>query len=112
MTQFNAAALDASIDPLGPADDLVETVIVPRARDLGGFEVRRVLPPPQRQMVGPFIFFDQMGPAEFLTGEGHRRPAAPAYRPRHRHLPVRAARSCTATAWARCRRSRPATSTG
>jgi redox-sensitive bicupin YhaK (pirin superfamily) len=41
--------------------DSIETVIVPRARDLGGFEVRRVLPSRTRQMVGPFIFFDQMG---------------------------------------------------
>ena len=48
----------------------VETVIVPRARDLGGFEVRRALPSSRRQMVGPFIFFDQMGPSEFLLGEG------------------------------------------
>jgi redox-sensitive bicupin YhaK (pirin superfamily) len=51
-------------------DPSIEAVIVPRARDLGGFEVRRALPAPQRQMVGPFIFFDQMGPAEFLTGKG------------------------------------------
>ena len=50
--------------------DAIETVIVPRTRDLGGFEVRRALPAPQRQMVGPFIFFDQAGPAEFLTGQG------------------------------------------
>lgn len=50
--------------------DSIDTVIVPRARDLGGFEVRRALPAPQRQMVGPFIFFDQMGPAEFITGQG------------------------------------------
>lgn len=50
--------------------DLIETVIVPRARDLGGFEVRRALPSAHRQMVGPFIFFDQMGPAEFLIGNG------------------------------------------
>ena len=50
--------------------DSIETLIIPRARDLGGFEVRRALPAPQRQMVGPFIFFDQMGPAEFLTGGG------------------------------------------
>jgi redox-sensitive bicupin YhaK (pirin superfamily) len=50
--------------------DLIETLIVPRARDIGGFEVRRALPAPKRQMVGPFIFFDQMGPAEFLTGQG------------------------------------------
>ena len=48
----------------------IETLIVPRARDLGGFEVRRALPAPKRQMVGPFIFFDQMGPAEFLDGGG------------------------------------------
>ncbi|MDC0736738.1 pirin family protein [Cognatishimia sp. SS12] len=48
----------------------IETLIVPRARDLGGFEVRRALPAPERQMVGPFIFFDQMGPAEFLTNDG------------------------------------------
>lgn len=62
-------ALDHVI-PLGDAVDAIETVIIPRARDLGGFEVRRALPSAQRQMVGPFIFFDQMGPAEFLTGQG------------------------------------------
>ena len=56
--------------PTGDAVDAIETVIVPRARDLGEFEVRRALPAPKRQMVGPFIFFDQMGPAEFVTGEG------------------------------------------
>lgn len=49
---------------------VLEQVIVPRARDLGGFEVRRALPAQGRQMVGPFIFFDQMGPAEFLIGKG------------------------------------------
>ncbi len=62
-------ALDPSI-PIGDAVDLIDTVIVARARDLGGFEVRRALPSATRQMVGPFIFFDQMGPAEFLTGQG------------------------------------------
>lgn len=50
--------------------DSIETLIIPRARDLGGFEVRRALPAPRRQMVGPFIFFDQMGPVEFVTGAG------------------------------------------
>ncbi len=50
--------------------DSIETIIVPRSRDLGGFEVRRALPSPQRQMVGPFIFFDQAGPADFVTGNG------------------------------------------
>ncbi len=52
------------------ASALIEQVIVPRARDLGGFEVRRALPSVGRKMVGPFIFFDQMGPAEFLLGSG------------------------------------------
>ncbi len=50
--------------------DSIETLIIPRARDLGGFEVRRALPSTRRQMVGPFIFFDQMGPAEFITEGG------------------------------------------
>ncbi len=61
------------IEPGNPDEigmDSIETLIVPRARDLGGFEVRRALPAPQRQMLGPFIFFDQMGPAEFITGKG------------------------------------------
>ena len=62
-------ALDPTC-PTGDAVDAIDTLIVARARDLGGFEVRRALPAPKRQMVGPFIFFDQMGPAEFLTGEG------------------------------------------
>jgi len=56
--------------PGGTAIDAIETLIVPRARDLGGFAVRRALPAPKRQMVGPFIFFDEMGPAEFVTGQG------------------------------------------
>ena len=50
--------------------DAIETLIIPRARDIGGFEVRRALPSTQRQMVGPFIFFDQVGPAEFLDAGG------------------------------------------
>ncbi|MBT8147914.1 MAG: pirin family protein [Gammaproteobacteria bacterium] len=48
----------------------VERVIVPREKDLGGFSVRRVLPVSGRQMVGPWIFFDHMGPANFPAGEG------------------------------------------
>ncbi len=50
--------------------DALDLVIVPRARDLGGFEVRRALPHAQRQMVGPFIFFDQFGPVQFIAGQG------------------------------------------
>lgn len=50
--------------------DALELVIVPRARDLGGFAVRRALPHGKRQMVGPFIFFDHFGPVQFLAGQG------------------------------------------
>ena len=48
----------------------IRHVVVPRAHDLGGFQVRRALPSAQTQMVGPFIFFDQMGPAEFDATSG------------------------------------------
>ena len=65
---WNPALTPGCPDEIGP--DAIETLIIPRARDLGGFEVRRALPAPKRQMVGPFIFFDQMGPAEFLTDQG------------------------------------------
>lgn len=47
--------------------DKLELVVVPRVRDLGdGFAVRRAMPNEKRQLVGPFIFFDQMGPMRFL----------------------------------------------
>jgi redox-sensitive bicupin YhaK (pirin superfamily) len=48
----------------------IERVIEPRPRDLGGFEVRRVLPAAGRNTVGPFIFFDHLGPAQFAAGAG------------------------------------------
>ena len=55
-------------DPI-PGDaascDAVEMVVVPRARDIGGMMVGRVLPSPAGQMIGPFIFFDRMGPVRF-----------------------------------------------
>lgn len=54
----------------GHANTDIETVVQPSPRDLGGFEVRRILPSAGRRMVGPFVFLDQMGPAEFLTGTG------------------------------------------
>ena len=51
--------------------DALDLIIVPRVRDLGdGFAVRRALPHGKRQMVGPFIFFDQMGPVQFIAGQG------------------------------------------
>ena len=48
---------------------MIEMVIEARRKDLGGFEVGRVLPFHARRMVGPFIFLDQMGPADFAPGE-------------------------------------------
>jgi redox-sensitive bicupin YhaK (pirin superfamily) len=49
---------------------MIELVIDQRRRDLGGFEVGRVLPFARRRMVGPFIFLDHMGPAAFEAGFG------------------------------------------
>lgn len=60
-------------DPLpgdAAAADALPIVIIPRVRDIGGFEVRRALPSAQRQMVGPFIFFDQWGPITVQAGQG------------------------------------------
>lgn len=48
----------------------IDMVIEPKSKDLGEFTVRRALPAPRRRMVGPFIFFDHMGPAEFVPGQG------------------------------------------
>ena len=48
----------------------IHLVIRPKEKDLGEFSVRRVLPSFEQQMVGPFIFFDHMGPAEFPPGKG------------------------------------------
>lgn len=47
---------------------MIDLVIDSRRRDLGGFEVGRVLPHAPRRMVGPFIFFDHMGPVDFAAG--------------------------------------------
>jgi redox-sensitive bicupin YhaK (pirin superfamily) len=47
---------------------MIDLVIDQRRKDLGGFEVGRVLPYAPRRMVGPFIFFDHMGPVEFQAG--------------------------------------------
>jgi len=50
---------------------MIETHIVPRIRDLGdGFQVRRALPDAKRRSVGPFVFFDQMGPTKLAPGTG------------------------------------------
>lgn len=50
------------------AADLIEQLIIPRTSDIGGFEVRRALPTAKRRLVGPFIFFDRMGPARLQAG--------------------------------------------
>src|SRR5437660_12520340 len=50
---------------------MLEALLVPRTRDLGGgFEVRRVLPAARKRAVGPFVFFDQMGPVALAPGKG------------------------------------------
>ncbi|MFV0280892.1 MAG: pirin family protein [Rhodoblastus sp.] len=56
-------------DPVSCA--AVETIVVPRERDLGdGFVVQRVLPAAGRRMVGPFIFLDHIGPVTIAPGKG------------------------------------------
>ena len=57
-------------DAKDPTPEEIEMVIVPRTGDIGGFEVLRALPFRNRRLVGPFVFWDQMGPGEFLTGQG------------------------------------------
>ena len=52
------------------ASDAIEQVIIPRTVDSNGFEIRRALPSARSRMVGPFIFFDQMGPAMLHSGKG------------------------------------------
>lgn len=52
-----------------PACDALELLIIPRTSDIGSLQVRRALPTAKRRLVGPFIFFDRMGPALFKAGE-------------------------------------------
>ena len=51
-------------------DDLILQTLTPTTHDLGGFKVHRTLPHRERTMVGPFLFFDQMGPAHLPPGQG------------------------------------------
>ncbi|MBZ9739171.1 MULTISPECIES: pirin family protein [unclassified Mesorhizobium] len=51
------------------ASDQIELMVIPNAKDIGGFEVRRALPTAKRRLVGPFIFFDRMGPAILRAGQ-------------------------------------------
>lgn len=68
MSFFHCPNADCSKPRDG--SELIEQVIVPRTRDIGGFEVGRVLPSNQRRTVGPFVFFDQMGLGHFQPGQG------------------------------------------
>lgn len=65
MTYFNADET-----PCTKRAGDVDIIIEPRPTDLGEFTVRRALPARERRMVGPFVFFDHMGPAEFPPGKG------------------------------------------
>jgi redox-sensitive bicupin YhaK (pirin superfamily) len=67
MSVLPATAPTCSGNPQVPA---IATIIDAKPRDLGGFSVRRVLPSLSRRLVGPFIFFDHMGPAELASGVG------------------------------------------
>ncbi|MBX8814086.1 pirin family protein [Pseudochrobactrum algeriensis] len=49
--------------------DAIETLIIPRTSEVGGLQVRRALPTAKRRLVGPFIFFDRMGPALLRAGQ-------------------------------------------
>src|SRR5258706_558485 len=60
-----------------PSCKALELVLAPKARDIGGFEVRRLLPALERRSVGPFVFFDQMGPAELAPRRGSDGPQRP-----------------------------------
>jgi redox-sensitive bicupin YhaK (pirin superfamily) len=50
--------------------DSIDRILKPHIQDLGGFQARRLLPHEHRMMVGPFIFFDHLGPAQFAPGHG------------------------------------------
>src|SRR5262245_21333163 len=66
-----AMSVQQSYEPkCGEADGPIELSIEARIRSLGEFNVRRVLPAAKRRMVGPFVFFDHMGPVDFPPGQG------------------------------------------
>jgi redox-sensitive bicupin YhaK (pirin superfamily) len=65
MSYFDCAA------PLcTPATGTIDLIVTPERKSLGEFSVARALPSLERTMVGPFIFFDHMGPADFAPGQG------------------------------------------
>ena len=66
----NAKSISADQNCRTAACDAVNWIIRPSEKDLGEFTVRRVLPSVKAPMIGPWIFFDHMGPAEFEAGNG------------------------------------------
>ena len=63
---------------------MIELVIDSRRRDLGGFEVGRVLPYAPHRMVGPFVFFDHMGPIDFAPARRARSSPSSSAKPSSR----------------------------
>jgi redox-sensitive bicupin YhaK (pirin superfamily) len=61
---------DREPEPMETASAVIDLVIEGRPRDLGGLTVRRALPSTLRRHVGPFVFFDHMGPVSFEAGAG------------------------------------------
>ena len=69
---MTAVSWQATTDPeciVESTDGPIDTVIVPRRRDVGGFDVMRALPAAERRAVGPFAFFDQFGPLQLIQGK-------------------------------------------
>jgi hypothetical protein len=70
-SEDGTVSIQPSLEPECVATDgAIELTIEARVRSLGELDVRRVLPAAERRMVGPFVFFDHMGPAVFPPGEG------------------------------------------
>lgn len=60
-----------AIEPVcSERSDQINLLVTPKSKDLGGFSVKRVLPASKARSIGPFVFFDEMGPAQFPPGEG------------------------------------------
>ena len=70
MTEFPSSIINNPMSVTARAPEPIVQIIESQPKDLGDFVVRRTLPAEGRQRVGPFIFFDHMGPAEFAPGKG------------------------------------------
>jgi hypothetical protein len=70
MTMHNPDRAAKHAPGSGSGEEVVERLLKPHEKDLGEFSVRRLLPAAKRTMVGPWIFFDHMGPADFPPGQG------------------------------------------